>query len=476
MVLTRSARVCAILATLGAMATESPPAAAQSARESNAFVNQQRAVRDQIWAQIDDELSPAQQAAFDYGGSLSFNLFIYDDGIDSSRTFRRSDLRVWTRLTLDEGAHEFFARVRTSYLDFNRGDSFDGDDDDWEGPNLERGYYQFDLRKARRAAGWGDIHYDLRVKLGRDLVEFGTGLALWQVLDHVAVAWSYEDWAATGLIGRTVGSQFDFDRSRPIDRSRRAFFGAQLDYRGFERHRPFAYVLWQRDHNEETVPSPLQQFDYDSFYVGLGSRGELVKNLRYETEWVYESGRSYGNRRFLRQDVIRAWAFDMELEYLFEHRTRPRLSLEYIFASGDPDRLASPTNSIGGNRGDATDRGFNAFGYRDTGLSFAPVLSNIHVWRAGASCYPFAGDRTFDRLELGTNWFLYWKNRRDAAVSDITATEQSGYLGWEMDYYANWQVTNDLFWTVRSGVFFPGSAFSDQTTRTFVLTGFTWSF
>jgi hypothetical protein len=61
-------------------------------------------------------------------------------------------------------------------------------------------------------------------------------------------------------------------------------------------------------------------------------------------------------------------------------------------------------------------------------------------------------------------------------VSDITATEQSGYLGWEMDYYANWQVTNDLFWTVRSGVFFPGSAFSDQTTRTFVLTGFTWSF
>lgn len=451
-------------------------ATAQSARESDAFLNQQRAARDTIWSQIDDELTPAQETDFDFGGSYSFHLFIYDDGINSSRTFRRNDLRVWSRLVLDEGAHEFFARVRTSYLDFNDGDSFDGNDNDWEGPNLERGYYKFDLRKALRAAGHDNIGYDLRVKVGRDLVEFGTGLALSQVLDHVGVQAVVGDWEFDGLVGRTVGSQFDFDRSRPIDRERRTFFGAQAQYLGWDDHRPFAYVLWQRDHNNEIVPSPLQQFDYDSFYVGLGSRGEIVQNLRYSTEWVYESGHSFGNRRYLHDDVIRAWAFDFELEYLFDVHTHPRASLEYIFASGDPDRTGSPTNAIGGNRGDDTDRGFNAFGYRDTGLSFAPVMSNIHIWRAGASFYPFEGDRCLDKLELGTNWFMYWKNRRDGAVSDTTADVQSGYLGWEMDYYANWQIANDLFWTVRSGAFFPGSAFSDQTTRTFVLTGVTWSF
>jgi len=80
------------------------------------------------------------------------------------------------------------------------------------------------------------------------------------------------------------------------------------------------------------------------------------------------------------------------------------------------------------------------------------------------------------RLELGTNWFLYHKNRRDGAVSDPTADEGSGYLGWEMDYFANWEITPDLMWTTRYGLFFPGHAFSDQTTRTYFLVGMTWSF
>ena len=70
----------------------------------------------------------------------------------------------------------------------------------------------------------------------------------------------------------------------------------------------------------------------------------------------------------------------------------------------------------------------------------------------------------------GQNW------ESVAAVSDVLADERSGYLGWEMDYYANYRIFSDLSWTVRFGTFFPGSAFSDQTTRTFLLTGVTWSF
>jgi hypothetical protein len=81
-----------------------------------------------------------------------------------------------------------------------------------------------------------------------------------------------------------------------------------------------------------------------------------------------------------------------------------------------------------------------------------------------------------ETVELGTDWFLYAKNHADAAVSDFTADQQSGYLGWEMDYYVNWRITSDLAWTTRFGAFFPGQAFSDRTTRTFFLTGVTWSF
>jgi len=296
------------------------------------------------------------------------------------------------------------------------------------------------------------------------------------VLDQANVQLTAAGFEWTALVAQTVGSQLDIDRSRPLDRSRRAFFGGQVRYLGWEQHRPFAYALWQSDHNRETFPTPLQQFDYDSYYLGIGSEGELIDRLRYGAEFVYEGGKSYGNRRAFRRDDIHAWAFDAQLEYLFDHPTQPKASFEYLFASGDDDRYASPTNAIGGNRFDRTDRSFNAFGYRDTGLAFAPVISNLHMWRAGASFYPFAGDRRLDRLELGTNWFLYWKNHHEGAVSDPTANRRSGYLGWEMDYYANWQITNDLSWTVRGGLFFPGDSFADESTRPFVLTGINWSF
>lgn len=460
---------CVILAT-------SLPVFGQGRREPDAFLNQQREAEERVRRDMDEQMPATQDIDFDYGGWYSFHLFLYDDGVNSSRTFRRNDLRVWTRLSLDRGTHTVYTRTRLSFLDFNTGDSFDGRDNDWEGPNLERGYYQFDLRSAMQAYAGRQVDYNLNLKIGRDLASFGTGYVLSTPLDQVWIRAEHHDVAITGLMGRTVGSSEDFDASRYTERTRRTFFGVELRYTGFERHEPFAYVLWQRDHNHDNYRPLLQKFDYDSFYVGLGSEGELLTNLRYSTEWVYESGHSYGHRSFLHQDVIRAWAFDVELEYLFDTRCHPRASLEYMFASGDEDRLDSPTDAIGGNRGDRTDRSFVGFGWRDTGLSFAPRLSNVHIWRAGASFFPFENDKFLNRLELGTDWYLYHKNHRAAAVSDFTADRGSGYLGWEMDYFANWDITPDLAWTARYGVFFPGKAFSDQTTRTFFLVGMTWRF
>ena len=65
---------------------------------------------------------------------------------------------------------------------------------------------------------------------------------------------------------------------------------------------------------------------------------------------------------------------DAGLEYLWDVRTRPRVAVEYMFGSGDPDRIDSPTNAAGGNR-QGLDRGFNAYGYRDTGISASPAIS-----------------------------------------------------------------------------------------------------
>lgn len=462
---------------LGLILNSAPALGQPGRQEPDSFLNQQRRIEQEIQDKLDDVLPPANRTALEYGGWYSFYLFMFDDGIESSRTFRRNDLQVWTRLTLDRGAHEIFARGRLSFIDFNAGDSYDRNDDDWEGPNLERGYYQFDLRRAMSAYAGKNLDYNLKFKIGRDLVTFGTGYALSTPLDHVQLQAQAAGFELTGIVGRTVGSADDFDRTRPIHRTRRAFFGTQVRYLNFDRHRPFVYVLWQQDHNSDRPTLPLlQDYTYDSFYVGLGSEGELARNLRYSTEWVWEAGRNFGDRRFAKRNRIQAWAFDAELEYLFEAPTQPTASVEYMFASGDADRRFSPTDTLGGNRGDFRDTGFNAFGWRDTGLALAPVLSNMHIWRAGATCVPLQGKTWCRRLELGTDAYLFWKHHRSAAISDPTSTISSGYVGWEMDFYANWEITHDLAWTTRYGIFFPGKAFDDRTTRTFFLMGMTWSF
>lgn len=451
-------------------------------RDSDSFILQQRAVDEQVRRDFDAQMAGAGKVAFDWGGWYSLHFFVFDDGVESSRTLRRHDLRLWGRLTLDRGAHEFFARTRLSFLDFNAGESYDGDDNDLEGPNLERGVYRFDLSKALSAAGprgsepRSPSDFNLIASAGRDLVAFGTGLTLATPLDHVSLRTTYRDWEATLLAGKTVGSGDDFDLSRTAARTRRNFLGGEIRYLGWERHQPFVYALWQRDRNREQWHRLYQRFDYDSSYFGLGAVGEVTPHVRYETEGVLEEGRGYGHKRFLKTEEIEAWAWRAELEYLAPGDCKARASIEYLFGSGDPDRPTSPTNSFGGNRFDFTDNSFVGFGFRDTGLAFAPRYSNLHMWRIGGSFYPWPHHQRLQRLELGTDWYLYQKHHASAAVSDPTAGVASGYLGWEMDYYANWRVTSDLAWTARLGAFFPGDAFADQTTRTFFLLGVTWSF
>ncbi len=445
--------------------------------EPGAFVNQQRAITNLIHEQREQFAPSIEKTDLDYGGFLSSYTLLYDDGLESSRTLRRTDLRLWGRLSVEHGAHEFFVRSRLSYLDFNGGDQFEIDEEnDREGMNLERGYYKFDLQRANQAYGGERLGYNAALKIGRDFAEFGTGYALSTPLDQVWLRWTYRDVQVTGLVGRTIGSGQDFDLSRDAERTRRNFSGAEVRYLGFERHRPFAYVLWQNDQISDGPRLSAQRFEYDSFYVGFGSSGEIVPNLAYSTEWVFETGRSFGNRRVQRKNRINAWAWDIELEYLFDRPTSPRVGVEYMFASGEDDRIGSPTDSVGGVSRGFRDEGFIGFGFRDTGLAFAPRLSNVHVWRAGASYFPFEGHERLDRLELGTNWFLYYKHRRRGAVSDPLANVPSGYLGWEMNYFANWQMSSDLSATARFGAFFPGRAFDDQTTRTFFLVGVTWAF
>jgi hypothetical protein len=455
------------------------PAAIAQVDRTQSFLNQQRQVEDDIRLQLDRTLPASQKVLLDWGGWYGSYLFSFDDG-ERERILRRQDIRLWGSLNADDGIHQAYARMRLSYNDYNTGDSYDGNDDDLEGPDLDRGWYQLDLAKLLRKHGEVDLPCDLTVKAGRDYVIFGTGYALSLPLDAVQVTTGLGDLKIDTLLARSITSYDNLDTSRPDPgRSDRCFYGVQLRYTGFKNHEPFLYYFSQRDRQNDVDPFIFgQKWAYDSDYLGLGSTGQLASNLRYTAEFVYQGGKSYGDRQYFDPNDIAAFGWDLQLIWTPHWKTSPTFSAEYMFASGDGDRLISPTNAVGGNEPFTNDTGFNGFGYRNTGLSLAPDLSNLHIWRIGGAFFPFEKDRRpwLRKMQFGADYFLYHKNKSNAAISDYLADQPNGFVGWEMDYYLNWRFTSDLAWTARMGCFYPGDAYSDREARTFFLTGLTWNF
>src|SRR5262249_10561632 len=139
-------------------------------------------------------------------------------------------------------------------------------------------------------------------------------------LDLVQLQTQLANFETTFLVGQMPQSTPNIDTSRPVEgQTDRLFWILEERYKGFALHEPFAYWVIQRDHGGESPNDLLQNFKYDSEYVGWGSTGQIVRNLKYNTEWVIERGHSYGDRKFLHRDNIKAWGFDNELEYLFTH-------------------------------------------------------------------------------------------------------------------------------------------------------------
>ena len=70
--------------------------------------------------------------------------------------------------------------------------------------------------------------------------------------------------------------------------SRRFFYGAEVKYKRLKRHVPYLFALFQEDHSGESPEDLNQDYEYNSRYYGIGSRGQIIENLYYEIE---ESGR-----------------------------------------------------------------------------------------------------------------------------------------------------------------------------------------
>lgn len=434
----------------------------------------------------------SERLMLDYGGSVRFGLLAVDDEVGTTRLLRQTDGILYLRAELD-GAHRFFGRLRFLYNDFNSGDSFDGDGDELEEPIGDRYWYQFDLRGAKLAETGERPDYNVNLKAGRQFLQWGSGLALSEVLYAGRLDVEISDIGVIGLVGLTPSTgTIDFDGSRPgFDRDTdRAFFGGAVEYRGLENHVPYFSALVQRDHNDRNyrvfstdVGDFPTRFNYDSEYYAIGSRGTLGPQLSYRIELVHERGeglsspfdRRTAERLEQRSEDIDAWAGILGLTYLFRDDHDSRLDLEFLGASGDDDRL-DPSDTFGGNAPGTEDNAFNGLGYAYTGLALAPELSNLLSLRLGYSTTPDFSPDWADWLRVGVSGFLFLKADADAPLS--VQTESSTLVGGEVDLFMDWRLLSDLSAVVRYGVFLPGHAIPEDRDdfRHFFYAGLNYAF
>lgn len=429
---------------------------------------------------IEQSVPAHQRALLDYGGYLSFNYLSIDDAQLDTHILRQYDLIGYARIELDQ-RHSFFVRGRASYLDFADGDSFDGEGDDHEAV-LERAYYRFNFARDPGGA----TADGLALQAGRQFVYWANGLTLATVVDGGLLELKYGRLEMQALAGVTAPWVIDFDTSRPDydDDTRRGFFGGILSA-NFGRHRPFLYGLVQRDYNDDEfrTGSINTDFEYDSHYIGGGMTGALGDRLSYGVEAVYEGGSGLANSFRIGQgqlepipqtdEDIDAWAADARLDYLFNDARNTRLSVEFIAASGDSDRLHT-SNTFGGNLTGTRDEAFNALGLLNTGLALAPTVSNLLAFRVGGSTFPIPGAGMFRRLQFGADVFIFGKMDREAPIDEITGDQR--YLGWEPDFFLNWQILDDVTLALRYGLFFPSDAFPEDGTRQSFFVGLSYAF
>lgn len=468
---------------LAALLAFSSAALAQTDLER--FERQLEQIQRDTRFRVSREIPAEQRALIDYGGYATFSFLAIDDNLQSTHILRQYDLNGYARVNFDN-VHEFFARVRTTYRDFNTGDDFDGNGDDWVEPTLDRATYHFDLRRAMQAYNGEDIRGNVTLDAGRQLVHWANGLVLSNTLDGALLNFSYDTLTLTVLASVTRDSNTDIDPSRPgfDDDTHRGFYGGMLAWQVTPKHRPFIYGLVQDDNNDDdtlVTGAVSTRFRYDSFYVGFGSNGALTDQLLYGAEMAFQGGETLSNSfdsAFAQvtqtTDSISAFGADFRLDYLFTDQNHTRLSGELILATGDTDRLVT-NSTLGGNRPNTSDHAFNSFGLLNTGLAFAPPVSNILITRVGASTFPLPQATLFRRMQVGVDFLVFNKFNSNAPIDE--ATEDDSYLGFEPDLYVNWEITSDLSLALRYGAFFPGDALtSDHDVRHFFYTGVTFSF
>ncbi len=403
---------------------------------------------------------------FDLGFWYKFGFYHYElpgSGFtEHGHTLRTHSLYAWSDFVLDK-THRLYARVNTLSLDYSKGDGARRDHRIYK-PRLDMGFYEYRTEKEK---GVEDPVKKFRFRLGRQLLKLGSGFTYSKVHDGISTNISLEILDTTFFFAQSIPSENNIDQSKPgSKRQRRNFYGAQVELKRWANHTPYVYLLLQRDRQGENPDMPWANYIFHSNYFAIGSKGSIGKNVKYHAECILCSGQRHADSFFMPlcpKENIRARGFDSKIEYVLGGPMNMVFALQYMFGSGDKDRI-SPTDTDFGNESGTDDKVFVPFGHAETGYALYPLVANLHVYRLSFSFMPLKRDKTFSKLRLGAALIDLQKDKRGGGISTRVAQAlENKDVGWEFDLFAHWEVYSDLLLTVKYGHFQPVNAFARRS-------------
>lgn len=410
---------------------------------------------------------------WDVGGWTRGTLSMFDTAFGYDNTIKDIDLRLWGDVKLYEN-HRFYARIRSFYAHFDSPTP----SDNWQNVRGDQLFYEAGLA---RMFGWSQTK-DLDLTLGRQFFFMGKGLALANVLEGARLYGRSGDWELEALAAQTIRHSPDFDPSLPVagNYSNRMFFGGTLSTYALLDRKFYAYGLAQMDNNDKTGtlanPASPQAYTYDSMYFGFGGEGNIplgglrANELGYSAEAIIQTGNSMANGTAT-EESISAFAFLADIFWLPGDKLpfpKSRVIFGYGFGSGDPDR-GDQNSTVNGNTAGTDDTAFNYFGYANTGYSLGPKLTNLHFFKLNfeGTFIEDAGPWTRE-FKAGATVYAFFKHHSNEVISDFTAIRPNGWVGTELNLYADWAVTSDLDVGLRYGAFLPGDSYSISKSRQYL--------
>jgi len=411
-----------------------------------------------------------QDIDFDYGGWFRHAFYRTRDNLQTRR-FKMWDARLWANLVY-KNTHQLYMRVLGMNINYHtRNEYYYMENNDLNAPRLDIGYYYSDLNKTLGLGG----STKLRLQVGRNYETIGEGMVMDDRGDGAKLEFGNEKLEFTALVMRSIYSTDMYDRSY-IDFGSNRYVTASGEVVGkfSETFEIFGYTLFRRDKNDASPLNLTQRFGYDPQYHGGGVRGQFGPSFVYFGEAAWELGSRYSDGS-PKRDRIEAFAFTAGADYTFvETETKPKLSIQHMFGSGDKDNQGTVVDTVMGNTAGTNDNTFFTYGYIDMGYAFYPLLSNVEVWKFAIAIEPWREHAIMGDVEVGVNHYLYRKHRSTGGISDraILPGYSASRLGHETDFFLNWRPVSDVSILAQTGIFFPAKhAFSDDDHRSF----FSWS-